>query len=105
MPERVPRSTNRVAHHFAICSGRRGISMRLVWIVLFAAGFAASSPATYATDAAPVRETCDEPIVQGYEPTTLGYTWQRDDEPFVDFTLSFKAPLFRDLLCKHFDGH
>lgn len=55
-------------------------------------------------DVAVARKTCEEPIIQGYDPTTLGYAWQGDDEPFIDFTLSFKAPLFRDLLCQHFDG-
>ena len=52
----------------------------------------------------PPKPCSGEPLVQGYDPITLGYTWQSDDEPFIDFTLSFKAPLFRDLLCNAFKG-
>jgi hypothetical protein len=45
-----------------------------------------------------------EPIFQSYQPTTLGYTKQSDDEWFLNFTISFKAPLFRSLLCNHLGG-
>jgi outer membrane phospholipase A len=61
--------------------------------------------AAFAVDVAPARESCEEPILQAYEPTTLGYTWQANDEPFVDFTVSFKAPLFQKITCRHFGGN
>lgn len=72
----------------------------LAFLACASVGGIATAGATDATDAAlaPSR-TCQEPIVQEYEPTTLGYTWQSDDEPHVDFTLSLKAPLFQSLLC------
>ena len=59
---------------------------------------------TYGMDVAVSRPCGEEPLVQGYDPTTLGYAWQGDDEPFIDFTLSLKAHLFRDFLCKYRDG-
>ncbi len=55
-------------------------------------------------DVAVASERCDEPILQGYEPTTLGYTKQSDDEWFSNFTVSFKAPLFGSLLCSKLEG-
>jgi hypothetical protein len=50
------------------------------------------------------QDPCDEAIIEGYEPNTFGYTKERDDVAFVDFTISIKAQLFRDLLCEHFHG-
>lgn len=66
------------------------------------AGYASS---VHGMDVAVARASpCEEALVEPYEPTTLGYAWQSNDDSFVDFTLSLKAPLFRDLLCSHFEG-
>lgn len=73
---------------------------------LFFLGLSLGNPeAARAVDVAVAPQgPCEEPVIQGYEPTTLGYTWQGNDEPSVDFTISLKAPLFRRLLCEHFHG-
>ncbi len=60
---------------------------------------AEGSPQPAPSGSEPSKACSGEPLVQGYDPITLGYTWQSNDEPYVDFTLSFKAPLFRDLFC------
>jgi hypothetical protein len=41
----------------------------------------------------------DSPI-EAYEPNRLGYTWQDDDVPYVDFTVSLKYQLFRALTAR-----
>ncbi len=69
------------------------------------AGLLGTSPAG-AIDAG-VRQgsdACQEPMLEVYEPITFGYTKQGDDVPFVDFTISVKAQLLRNLLCHHFNG-
>ena len=77
------------------------------WIVVAALGVLSNANAM---DVAVATGQPDEPckypesIFQGYEPTTLGYTKQSDDEWFLNFTISFKAPLFRSLLCDHLGG-
>jgi hypothetical protein len=50
------------------------------------------------------QDPCEEAVVEGYEPNTFGYTKQSDDVAFVDFTISIKAQLFRDLLCQRLRG-
>lgn len=69
-------------------------------------GFLVAHPAQ-AMDVAAVKsdqDPCEEAILEGYEPTTFGYTKERDDVAFVDFTISIKAQLFRDFLCERFRG-
>jgi hypothetical protein len=48
--------------------------------------------------------SCDEPVLQAYEPNTFGYTKQSDDEWFIDVTLSVKMQMFRDWFCKPTNG-
>jgi hypothetical protein len=50
------------------------------------------------------QDPCEEAVIEGYEPNTFGYTKQSDDVAFVDFTISIKAQLFRDLLCQRLRG-
>ena len=44
------------------------------------------------------------PLIDAYDPNTLGYTKQADDVPFVDFTISIKAQLFRSFFCDRVGG-
>ena len=44
----------------------------------------------------PVLQAAD-PVLEGYEPTTLGYTKDSDDVPFFDFKISVKYPIFPTL--------
>ena len=75
------------------------------YFLLFACCALGNPAVAHAADGAAAPPTaCEEPVIQGYEPTTLGYTWQGNDEPFVDFRISLKAPLFRRLLCDHLQG-
>ena len=41
------------------------------------------------------------PVLQSYEPTTMGYTWDSDDVPFFDFKISVKYPIFPELSNDH----
>jgi len=43
-------------------------------------------------------EISDHPGIEGYEPSTLGYTHDSDDVPFVDFSLSVKYRLFPNFI-------
>lgn len=36
--------------------------------------------------------------LKNYEPTFLGYTWDSDDKPYMDFTISLQHPIFFDQL-------
>jgi hypothetical protein len=36
------------------------------------------------------------PLIEGYEPNYLGYTWQEDDVSFIDIGISLKYPLLPD---------
>jgi hypothetical protein len=51
-----------------------------------------------------VADPCEEAVIEGYEPNPFGYTKQANDVGFVDFTLSIKAQLFRDWICRRSDG-
>jgi len=42
-----------------------------------------------------------DPVLQSYEPTTMGYTWDSDDVPFFDFKISVKYPIFPELSSEH----
>ena len=42
-----------------------------------------------------------DPLLQSYEPTTMGYTKDNDDVPFLDFKLSVKYPIFPVLTNEH----
>ena len=64
-------------------------------------------PAAVAEDVAvqkDARDPCKEAIIEGYEPNTLGYTKQANDEAFADFTISIKSQLFRDWICRNSGG-
>lgn len=37
-----------------------------------------------------------KPLIEGYEPNYLGYTWQEDDVSFIDIGISLKYPLLPD---------
>ena len=50
------------------------------------------------------RDPCAAPVIESYEPVTLGETKQSDDESFVDFTLSLKAELFSNWICRKLRG-
>lgn len=74
---------------------RSGWQARIVRSGLACAGVLGLWPTAQAVDRG---EISDRPGIEGYEPSTLGYTNDNDDVSFVDFSLSLKYRLFPKLL-------
>jgi len=43
-----------------------------------------------------IEKPTKRPLIEGYEPNYLGYTWQDDDVSFIDIGISLKYPLLPD---------
>ncbi len=67
----------------------------MVWSGCVGAGVCGVQPQAHAVDRG---EISDRPGIEGYEPSTLGYTKDDDDVSFVDFSLSLKYRLFPKLI-------